>query len=974
MRRKISIFLVIFTVLCISFLSFSDEIILTHDKEEVKATIEEPLNFSFNLPPFKSVKLYFLARASDETLEKPAGYADALIIEINGKKILDPCKLINKSPTFKIKGRQDKEMNWFQNNTFLIPISPDYTSVDKHYFYSIENTKACEYIFDITDYVKQGENILKLIRLARPWSKIPLYFKNVKIIYEKGEEVKTSSVNESISSETSFPIAKNVKITAEELIKLSLPVKKEGETIFVKVTCRRDAEKLGGYGHYMQLFINDKFVDASIDRRITRLKNKSLSFKRVGRDQEVFWNLGDGMWLTFFAPNFNTDVSMYAIINEPFTYVLDVTDLLEKEGVNILTVKNLYSKIKEEEYKKELPIYLDIDVIIKKNGDKTFLSSEKLYLDLSQPPELEIFKSGGIKLKFRNNKSILLESLFSFPGGGFNYLSSTKPAECEKEWNLQYNQDGPSQGTIIGRGKYYEIKRSVSVNQFRVLIEDTITNTAESDIGIIFSNYLNFKDLPIYYVRMAGSTSQSINYINKPQNPTLFFPLQNCGIGIVANDNVYRNHGLLFYDLEKRMSGIEDRNFVLPANGSYKISWAVYFTKTDDYYDFINLVRKDWGANEITIEGPVYFVNYNSIINSEEEGLKKLIENKNAKYIAFWEVRTPEPVPEYDNKKVVAMGVGTMHPLFKDEVEKVRRAVDKLKKIKSSIKIALYTHCFFISPEKPDDPTFRDSWIITKDGKRAVSQYNNPTYYNYQPVFPTLNNSYGKAYAQFIDWYLNDIGFDWIYWDESTGPGILGETDKTYNIWDGHSAIINSETKTIEKKYAILGLITNDFIMSMYEKVKRKDGHILFNGAAVTKERIHLPSFIETQDLILRAYESHLNTPLAYGFGKPSMQTLIDRLNYGTIYARTHLDYTSDVVTRFYPITIEEIHSGWVQGKERIITARNGEFGWDGVYNAIIYLYNAKGECIDKSTPKTYKGKIKIQIPEGGIAIIEKIE
>jgi len=960
-KRSIYVFLFL-----ISFI-FSEEIFLTPKEKEVKVTIEKPLNLTFNLPDVKSAKLYFLARAGDENLQKPAGYADALIIEINGKRITEPAKLINKSPVFRLKGKPEKEIPWYSNNSWMIPISPDYNSFDTHWLYSIENTKACEFIFDITEFVVKGENKLKFIRLSRPWSKIPLYFKDVRIIYEKNG-IKSTKKEEVIST----VIAENIRIDPEETKILTLPDKKENKKTFLKITVRRDYKVFGGYGYYMQMSINEKFVDASIDRKTKRLINKSFSFKRPGREKETFWNLGDGIWLTFFSPDFYTDVSSYTgNEKEPYTYLLDITDLLKEKGPNYLYIRNLYSKIREIEYKTELPLYAKVEIIQKNIENGKEKTKEKI--QLKGKPKLKILENGGIKINFENTY-ILLESIFSYPYGGFNKLGKEAGKYNEKEWRVKVKKNTSSEGEILAKGKYYSIERKIKINSNSILIEDNIKNLTSEDIGIIFSNYINFENLPLYYARMAGLTSQSLNFYNCPQNPTIFYPLKNSGIGIVANDDVYRNHGLLFYDIDKKITGIEDRNFCLGPKSVYKISWSVYFVQSEDYYDFINLVRKDWGSN-IKIEGPVYFTNYRSVVNSTVEGFKKLIDDKKAKYIAFWEVRTQNPVPEFDNRRVVAYGCGIFGPIFKEEIEKVKEAVQKLRRIAPDLKISLYTHCFFICPEKPDDPKYKDSWIVGKDGKRAVSQYNRKEYYDYQPVFPTLNNSYGKAYMKFIDWYLNDMGFDWIYWDESTGPGIIGEKDKTYNLWDGYSAIINPDTKTIEKKFALLPLVCDEFIMNIYEKVKRKGGFILFNGAAVTKSRIKCPSFVESQDLILRLYNTHLNTPLAYGFGKPSMKELIDRLNYGTIYARTHLDYQSDIVTKFYPITVEEIHSGWIKGRERIITAKSGNFGWDGKYKARIFIYNDRGECITKNpTINLYEGEIKIDVPSGGIVIIEKIE
>ncbi|MCM8818540.1 MAG: hypothetical protein NC915_03570 [Candidatus Omnitrophica bacterium] len=968
------LFKIYFLFFLICLYLFSDEIKLTELEKEVTIKSGEQLTLSFKLPEVKNAKLYFLARTGDEALEGPAGYADALLIEINNKRITDPTKLINKPPIFKLKGKPEKEIQWYNNNSWMIPISPDYISVDFHYLYApidketSKEVKGCEFVFDITEFVIEGENKLKLIRLPRPWSKIPIHFKNIKVIYEKG----MNPFKKEAQQQKNLIIAKEEKIPAGEKKIFTLPLKEENKTYFLKITVRRQSERMAGYGYYMQILLNDKYIDASIDRKTKRLVDKPFSFTR--KTGEAFFNLGDGIWLTFFVPDFYTDVSSYTggAVKDPFTYTLDITDLLNETGKNQLSIRNLCSKVKEVDSKMELSLYVNVEVVVKEFQDDRKLKKEEV--ELKGTPYLELTKTGGIKLNF-DNASLILESIFSYPEGGFNKLGKELSVDGEKDWKLEVKKNIKNEVEIFAKGKFYSINRKAKLSQNKILIEDEIVNLTSEDLGIIFSNYINFENFPIYFTRMAGSSSQTVNNLNAPYNPTIFYPLKNSGIGIVANDDVYRNQGILFYDLDKKITGIRDENFCLGPKKSYKFSWSVYFLSSDDYYDFINLVRNDWGSNNITINGPIYFINYGGVLNMSEEELMKWIKHKNAKYISFWEIRTPNPIPEYDNRRVVAYGPGIFNPIFKEEIEKVKRAVAKLRKINNNLKITLYTHCFFISPEKPDDPTYKDSWIVDKEGKRAVSQYNNPTYYDYQPVFPTLTNSYGKAFSKVIDFYLNDLDFDWIYWDESTGPGIFGESDRTYNAWDGYSAIINPETKKIEKKFGLLVLLSDDFIMSMYKKVKDKGGFVLFNSAARTKSRINTASFVESQDLILRAYDTHLNTPLAYGYGKPSMNELIERLNYGTIYARTHIDYVSDIVTKFYPITIEEIHSGWVKGKERIITAKSGQYGWDGKYKAKIYIYNENGECINSNSPvNSYENKIKIDVPSGGIVIIEKIQ
>jgi len=971
--RKYVLFLV--SVLFIGGLILGEEIALTPSNKEMKASIKEPLTFTFSLPKVKKAHLYFLVRAE---FNKPGGYSDALCIELNGVKIKEKKRLINKPFYFKMKGEPQRILPWFEKGTWRVPISSDYTSLDKHFHYAIEGVKAHEFVLEITDLVKE-ENTLKFIRVPRPWSKIPLFFKNVKIIYEpvgegKSELIKKKEITVKEKEIFSFFLAKEDKIPAEETKVWSLPIRRENQEILLKITCRLDSHTLGGHGPYLQLSVNGKPLDAYKNRREKRLLNKSLSFVS-NRGKEKFWNLGEGIWRVFFSPDFKTDVSRYGVFKEPYTYLLDITDLLKEEGSNYLTATNLFSRARERQYNDKFPIIISLEVITSPEKKKEILSERSL--NLKGKPTVSLLPKGGFEVEFEN-VSFLFESKFSYPGGGFNQLGKESSPTQEKEWQVKGKKISSHQWQVKGRGKYYSILRKITLFPNHIRIEDKIENLSSEEIGIIFSNHLCFEDLPILYCRMGGRTGQTFNNLNSPENPTLFFPFKNSGLGIVANDDVYRNQGILFYDLKGKTSGIKDEMFALDKNASYTISWSIYFVSSADYYDFINLVRRDWGSNNITVEGPVYFVNHRSIAGSTDEGLKKLIGEKKAKYIVFWGLTTKEIVSKY-GKKVIIRGPGIFDPIFKEEIEILRKAIAKIRRVAPDVKIGYHIHSFFISPEQPDDPKFKDSWITDKNGKRAISQYSTGPYalcLPFQPVYPTLTNSYGKAYDKVIDFYLNDLGVDWLYWDEINGPGILGENRLTYNAWDGHTAKINLKTKKIEKKCAILSLICNEYIMSVADKVRRKGGFLLFNGPATTKARLSFPSFTEIHDLILRCYETHLNTPLVYHTsGTPSMEQLRKALNYGTIYIRTSLNYKSNIVTKFYPFTPEELHSGWVKGKERVITSKSGTFGWAGDFKAKLYIFDKRGELLNPNPQvRDYKDEAEIKVPEGGIAILERVD
>jgi hypothetical protein len=532
---------------------------------------------------------------------------------------------------------------------------------------------------------------------------------------------------------------------------------------------------------------------------------------------------------------------------------------------------------------------------------------------------------------------------------------------------------------IVAESNDYRLRRIVQLINRRVKIKDQLINKTEKDIAIRQHNQINFSGFNLPVCRMGGLPSHSTNNFTCAANSTMFLPAQKSSLGWVMEDDVLRNHGKMFYRAKEKTFGVADDFFVLGAGKSYTVKWSLYLLQSDDYFDFINRVRHDWGAN-FTIPGPFYFVNMSQVLASSPEQLKKLIAINRAKYISFWELRAHN-APEANGRTVYAYG----NALWVPQMEKIRKdaqtAIAKLHDLNAGVKATAYIHCFFNGFEAPGDQSFKDSWVTGFSGKRAQSVYSKKTIYPYRTVYPTWSNTFGKLFLRSLDFYLNTLKVDWIYWDESNGPGATAKDNKgasnvTFNAWDGHSAVIDPKTNRMDKKFAVLPLISRDIFKFAIKKIYAKPGGvILFNGPATTACRLKTLSMTESQDHIVRCYLTHLNTPLAYGFGTPKFSAIVDRLNYGCLYVRTHLNYSSDAVTKFYPFTPLEIHKGWVKGKERIITNKGGKFGWTGKFKARTWAYDKNGRKLkDVPEVRNYQDLAEITVAEGGLSILEKIE
>ncbi len=80
------------------------------------------------------------------------------------------------------------------------------------------------------------------------------------------------------------------------------------------------------------------------------------------------------------------------------------------------------------------------------------------------------------------------------------------------------------------------------------------------------------------------------------------------------------------------------------------------------------------------------------------------------------------------------------------------------------------------------------------------------------------------------------------------------------------------------------------------------------------------------------------------------------------------------ITRRFFPITVQELHKGWIKGKERMITMNPGSYGWPGeTYRYLIWRYAADGTLAGGAPMAGQaKGLVDVQLPPGGIAVLER--
>jgi hypothetical protein len=253
-------------------------------------------------------------------------------------------------------------------------------------------------------------------------------------------------------------------------------------------------------------------------------------------------------------------------------------------------------------------------------------------------------------------------------------------------------------------------------------------------------------------------------------------------------------------------------------------------------------------------------------------------------------------------------------------------------------------------------------------------------------LYPTLDNSYGRAMGKVFD-YLLEVS-DGFYLDESSMyylPG-SGTFDWRDDIWDNHSCIMHLGSGVEEKgamyklkrKVTSSVLYTLDFRLAQLNKAKRAGKAVWMNFPPMTDEEASLQSyrFVEAHSNTGAVF-CHLTSPLSLGndhrerVEKDIGGGVRRKLLLGRLYLTYNAKYRTDgnVLQDMYPIHPIELHRGYVIGKDKIITCVPGVFGFGDDSSLTVLHYDAQGFRI-ASRKAAAQTTAKVELGQGELAII----
>ena len=643
-------------------------------------------------------------------------------------------------------------------------------------------------------------------------------------------------------------------------------------------------------------------------------------------------------------------------------------------------------------------------------------------------PQVRVFRAGGMELKWKG-ETYRISSVFSAPGGRRNCLSSRRGAKkqepCWKPRLLRNEADGMA---LAAHGESYALTRRITFSAEKIRVADTIRNTSNRDIGIIFTHQFTvpgiLKDWHLYGVEKG---TDALDGRTPAINPTCFIRSNKGAVGIAVEDAVFRDQ------LESKVSAgvgsisMGSRHFGLAAGKSYTLSFSLY-PCIGDYFEFINFLRRDWGVPKVTIPGPSGF--FYRTASWASSFFREMAAN-------------PEKHKEYlARKKATLFALAPWYRYwdgfdFTDEeyVKAMKHAMKILKEVQPDARFlaCLETYYYFLPramlkdtvpqtwgewkkmpyefalPEKArallDRTPWADSLWRTSKGLPLASRGDPGSDKEYKTpplcmlVYPQDGNYFARLRMKEINWLLDDVGFDGVYMD-MFGYG----RNFTYDNWDGHTVDIDGNGELVQK-YTSLALVTAPARQAWLKAILAKGKFAIVNfGQPTTAELQRLPylSFLEganighcdlTADIpdSSAAAGAQLTTPLVLGHAKDiDAERMYARvrayLRYGALYLhyaqRRHFPSEGKgsgeygPLNHMYPITPLRLFKGGVEGKERVITTVSKRFICKDRRPLRILLFDRVGR--DKAhtlTPrKTDAGwEVEVKLDDwNDIAIIEK--
>ena len=691
---------------------------------------------------------------------------------------------------------------------------------------------------------------------------------------------------------------------------------------------RIDYPKAAGWCPCWQIFVNGTPLSASATRSEARLLNRPYYIQNRWHGKYAADNRSD-KWYALYLPSCAEAARHFSTSTQEATHVvLDISDLVRTDATNTVTLRvggvpgYLY-KVNNITNHWPQVVFSGVKVyaedIPTKLPRKTTSVVRAVFAPSPEPPPFAVVPNAAVLKVSAGGETFAVRSAFSLPGGG------------AVEMGGRDSLDTPC----------YSVTRRIVKEKNRIDVFDTFVSKTNALIGVKIRYEIPQKGFDPVYV--AGDPSPSAEEFEGGRNPSVFGVRagKGCAVALLAQDDVFRVQNVQY--CRGGAFGIRTDGLALKPGEPRTVEWSIYPVASEDYYDFVNAVRRDWDVN-FPIQG-CFNLSMNLFCRYNATQAQRLVDefglSMNTFGVHIWSHLRVKYSEYHDdifgmgfNSPQVRVCINAQKSILEDPRvihEFERTGIANARRFTPELKVLTYLHNQ-ISVAAEDDK-YEDARMINAKGQ--------PMNYNggaTEKLFvPTKDNLYGRDFMKLIDWTLDNFDLDGIYHDELNHCN----SRKYYgtNMWDGATVGLDA-ANNVARKVSYVCLLKLGFTLEMFDHILNRRKKILvgnFSPETRSERRFRFPRFEETYSSRWIAL-SHLYTPIQLG----------DMLTY----ANTPKDMAADqrialmrgalyyhycggtgcpsLTSKMFPFTPIELHAGWLVGKERILTAVSGEFGWRG--------------------------------------------
>ncbi|OHB45962.1 MAG: hypothetical protein A2Y13_05420 [Planctomycetes bacterium GWC2_45_44] len=767
-----------------------------------------------------------------------------------------------------------------------------------------------------------------------------------------------------------------------------------------------------GLSQAMKVSVNDTFLTRTTGTGGERLIGRSPTFTLAGESDYYPVFNGDEI-NALYAPSANVADSM---ITGGFGswFMLDISDMTRGVDGNIIRFYNIHSLDYVLHIEQCEIGWIDKSLIVSEVNRAPVRNGDIAGSLVVNGVTLSQSTKGGFSLKDADGDELLIETAINMGENANSELIADDTLSTPV--TVSFSQSGSNKFIMNANWPKFTLSRELTLSSDGLVWQDTWTNISSSLSGLPFRHKFFIKNEQADFLiggnpDIDATTSCAFNptvFVSSPGHP-------GNGMGITAESDKLRL--LMRVTGFGGLSEIYAQDIALSPGASLTTETRISVVSDGGgYWSFINDVRDRWGANGVCIDRPM-FIDFTEVSGATyAQRVAGALNQLGPVYVAHapWirlhqdaEVVRTGTYPKLPGGAATTPGLCptldvdaylTFAHRFASwyrygwEVGQIHAACPNVKVIQMmhpSMEVAY-------KPAHNQWPWFNDA-ILRSDGTVFESRnYTVSWLWNYADLdwevyyyLPRQGSAYYNDLISSIQKSMDEYDSDGIYCDEFSWVSLTRQYSRyDYSRWDGFSVDLDSSGNVVRQK-TDCAYATETAQAGIFAEVSSRNGFLLANTPAALRSINNLPilRFVEGGNGIGAFGYAHLShVPLVLGnYGDyvtkqgvfEAVKAAVER---GCVYSPMYtvnilFDRPENFVCKLYPITIKSIGQGVINGEERIITTKSGEYFW-GEKGLLLknYVFDSLGNLVNTITYFDLDGRIDITVPVNGLVIAEKIK